>query len=134
MEAARQLVVSLVDKAGLDAVLNLIITSSCSENPSLVSVHAYESNGDNAIPMALSRLLSRSLDIRSEQHIPQINVVSHTGADGYTRLARQAAFNGPIKTGSEYVMIDDFVGQGGTLANLHGGINSQGAPLSVRSP
>ena len=56
----------------------------------------------------------------------QTNLVSHMGADGYGRLARQAAFKGDVEAGREYLMVDDFIGQGGTLANLRGWIEKQG--------
>ena len=55
----------------------------------------------------------------------QSNVVAHTGADGYGRLARQARFEGDVDAGQEYVIVDDFIGQGGTLANLRGWIEKQ---------
>lgn len=40
--------------------------------------------------------------------------------------ARQAEFQGPVKAGCEYVLVDDFVGMGGTLANMKGYIESNG--------
>ena len=58
--------------------------------------------------------------------VTQINVVAHTGADGFSRLARQAEFAGVVQVGCEYVLVDDFVGMGGTLANLKGYIESNG--------
>lgn len=95
--------------------------------PFLVSVHAYESGGVNAIPEVFADSLSQMLDLPSDEAIVQTNIVSHTGADGYARLARQALFDGPVKVEGEYVIVDDFVGQGGTLANLRGYIRSKGA-------
>ena len=65
-------------------------------------------------------MLSERLDLPYDTTIVQTNVVSHTGADGYSRLVRQAAFAGEIAEGHEYLMVDDFIGQGGTLANLRG--------------
>jgi hypothetical protein len=41
-------------------------------------------------------------------------------------LARQAVFNGPVVSGRHYVLVDDFVGMGGTLANLRGHIEALG--------
>jgi hypoxanthine-guanine phosphoribosyltransferase len=41
-------------------------------------------------------------------------------------LAHQARFDGEIERGSLYLVVDDFVGQGGTLANLIGYIKSEG--------
>ena len=128
--AAANLVTSLVDGAGVAAVRTLIATASRSGEPILVSAHAFEGQGLNAIPAALARLLSERLRIpretTGETTVVQTNIVSHTGADGYGRLARQACFDGHIEAGQEYLMVDDFVGQGGTLANLRGWIEKQG--------
>lgn len=55
-----------------------------------------------------------------------MNVVGHTGANGFLRLARQAVFDGEVIAGAEYLLVDDFIGQGGTLANLKGYIESSG--------
>lgn len=95
----------------------------------LVSAHALERNGVNAIPEALAEELGRLLDLPVDGSIVQTNVVSHTGADGFSRLTRQAAFAGEIVPDFDYVMVDDFVGQGGTLANLRGLIESQGGKV-----
>jgi hypothetical protein len=62
------------------------------------------------------------------QSVVQINTVGHTGADGFHRLANQAEFAGEITKGI-HIVIDDFVGQGGTLANLIGYIHSQGGTV-----
>ena len=127
--AAANLVNSLVDETAITAVRALIAAVSESGDPMLVSAHAWESQGLNAIPAALTRLLKERLGIPREIAIVQTNVVSHTGADGYGRLARQACFDGPIEAGREYVMVDDFIGQGGTLANLRGWIEKQGGKV-----
>jgi hypoxanthine-guanine phosphoribosyltransferase len=55
--------------------------------------------------------------------------VGHTGASGFARLAHQARFVGRISPGQSYLLVDDFVGQGGTLANLIGYIGSQGGQV-----
>ena len=127
--AATNLVNSLVDEAGIAAVQALIAAVCESGEPMLVSAHAWERQGLNAIPTALAELLSERLGIPCETAIVQTNVVSHTGASGYGRLARQARFEGKVDKGREYVMVDDFVGQGGTLANLRGWIEKQGGKV-----
>ena len=99
--------------------------------PILVSVHAYESEGVNAIPEAFADELSIRLGLETERSVVQTNVVSHTGADGFCRLARQPIFDGEIVPGAEYVLVDDFVGQGGTLANLRGFIISKGGIVAI---
>ena len=94
--------------------------------PTLVSAHAFEREGVNAIPEVFADQLGKVLQWPVDTGIVQVNVVSHTGADGFWRLARQADFDGPVSEGRDYVLVDDFVGMGGTLANLKGYIESQG--------
>jgi adenine/guanine phosphoribosyltransferase-like PRPP-binding protein len=84
----------------------------------LVSAHAIENVGVNAIPEALANCLAQKLHWRADSDIVQTNIVAHTGADGFSRLARQAKFEGAVTPNQCYLLVDDFVGQGGTLANL----------------
>ena len=126
--AAVKLVHALVGEAGIDAI-RVLIDRAGDGQPVLVSAHAYERGGVNAIPAALSKLLSERLGMRFDTNVVQTNVVGHTGADGYGRLARQAAFGGAIERGRKYVMVDDFIGQGGTLANLRGWIEKKGGTV-----
>ena len=127
--AAAHLVNSLVGEAEIATVRALIAEVSESGEPLLVSASAYEREGFNAIPAALTKLLSERLGVPFDRTVVQTNVVSHTGADGYGRLARQAVFEGTVRKEREYVVVDDFIGQGGTLANLRGWIEKQGGKV-----
>jgi hypothetical protein len=80
----------------------------------------------NAIPEVLADVLAAKLNWLVDAGVVQTNMVSHTGADGFSRLARQAAFSGLITVAADYVMVDDFIGMGGTLANLRGHVQSSG--------
>ena len=97
--------IALVGQEGLADVRKLIGRASQTITPVLVSVHAYENEGVKAIPVALARLLGQRLELECESRVVQSNVVSHTGADGFGRLARQAAFTGGIQPGHDYVMV-----------------------------
>lgn len=123
--AAVSLVGELVSEAGIVAIRDLIAASSESRLPVLVSAHAYEQHGVNAIPSALAKFLSEHLELPFETGIVQSNIVWHTGASGFGRLARQARFAGEVQGNREYLLVDDFIGQGGTMANLRGWIESQ---------
>jgi hypothetical protein len=101
------------------------------QRPTLASAHAYESGGVNAIPEAFADALGASLDWPVDTEIVQSNIVAHTGASGFARLARQAAFDGTVGFGVAYVMVDDFVGMGGTLANLRGYIHACGGSVAA---
>jgi hypothetical protein len=107
-------------------VLGSLVTG---RKPILVSAHAYEREGVNAIPEIFADELGQHLAWPVDNGVVQTNVVAHTGADGFSRLARQAEFDGSIQRGAEYVLVDDFVGMGGTLANLRGFIESQGGKV-----
>ena len=126
VRAATSLVSRMVDETEVDTVRTLIAAVSTNDTLMFVSAHAYERHGVNAIPGALASFLSERTGIPYETVVVQTNIVSHTSADGYGRLARQACFGGKVDRGREYVMVDDFVGQGGTLANLRGWIEKQG--------
>ena len=97
--------------------------------PTVVSAHAYEREGINAIPEAFAVEISKALGWPHDTTVTQVNAVAHTGANGFSRLARQAEFAGVIQPGCEYVLIDDFVGMGGTLANMKGDIEFQGGQV-----
>ena len=127
--AAARLVQASVHADGVDRACALVTQHCGSGAPVLASVHAYETEGVNAIPAAMAELLRERLGLAVETGIVQTNVVGHTGADGWGRLARQAAFDGAVEPGREYVLVDDFVGQGGTLANLRGHILAAGGKV-----
>jgi hypoxanthine-guanine phosphoribosyltransferase len=98
-------------------------------SPILISVHAEEEMGKNAIPEVMADVLSAALGWPTEPDVVQANVVNHTGADGFSRMARQAVFAGDIVAGCNYVIVDDFIGQGGTVANLRGYIETLGGTV-----
>lgn len=97
--------------------------------PVLLPVLAEESAGMNSIPKAMAEVLAHLLKWNIEERVFQANVVGHTGASGFVRLENQAIFKGCVDSGLHYVLIDDFIGQGGTLANLRGHILAQGGQV-----
>jgi len=96
------------------------------EHPTLMPVHAQESDGINQIPVALADKLGHLFQLEVDDSVIQANKVKHTGADGYTRVANPATFTGDVTPGKNYLIVDDFIGQGGTVANLAGYIRSHG--------
>lgn len=94
----------------------------------LAAVQAFEGSAVNRIPDAMAQWLAEEFGAIAERSIVQINRVGHTGASGWSRLANQALFDGEVSSG-RYVLVDDFVGQGGTLANLRGYILAKGGQV-----
>jgi hypothetical protein len=124
--AALRLVERFVNDGYINCVRTLVGES---DNVCLTAVHAEESTGRNQIAQALAATLAERLSLEVDDEQVQINIVNHTGASGFVRLARQALFGGEVKTGQSYLMVDDFVGQGGTLANFRGYLVANGAKV-----
>ncbi len=124
-EAALELVQDTINPEQITLLKNLLN----GRTPFLASAHAYEAEGVNAIPEVFADELAQHLGLAVDSGIVQTNVVAHTGADGFSRLARQPFFEGTITRGQEYILVDDFVGMGGTLANLRGYIEEQGGTV-----
>ena len=82
--------------------------------------------GFNAIPDAMARILGARLDLAViAGEIVQTNKVGHTRAPAFQRLVTPATFEGPVQQGASYVLVDDHVGLGGTLANLRGHVEAR---------
>tara|TARA_R110002110_G_scaffold63319_2_gene176263 strand:- start:398 stop:1228 length:831 start_codon:yes stop_codon:yes gene_type:complete len=121
-EAAVELVTDIVTEDAIKRIRRDIR----GRDPLLIPVHALETESVNTIPMALAIYLADKLDLVVNTDVLQANRVSHTSASGYHRLATPAIFEGEVIEGAEYYLVDDFVGQGGTLANLRGFIEHAG--------
>jgi len=97
-----------------------------SRRPIVVPVRAIEAHGINLIPDAMAHELARMLDLNVTTEIVQTNTVGHTRAGGYHRLVFQPTFAGKVEPGADYVLVDDHVGLGSTLANLRGYLEAEG--------
>ncbi|MCU6501039.1 hypothetical protein LPN04_24855 [Rugamonas sp. A1-17] len=93
--------------------------------PILVSPHAKNTSGVDAIPEAMAWVISDLLKWPYEDRVVQLNEVSHAKASGYERLQRQVTFHGAVVIGLNYLLVDSFVCHGGTLANFRGHILAQ---------
>jgi hypothetical protein len=123
--AADALIDDILALGSVDALKTAIGDS----RPHLLAVHAVETAGMNAIPRAFARSLSKELGLPVASGIIQVNRVLHTGAGGYHRLSFPPVFEGEVEPG-EYVLVDDFIGQGGTLANLKGHVEAHGGRVT----
>ena len=93
----------------------------------LLPVIADEATGFNAIPDAMAQVLGRFLDLPViAGEIVQTNKVGHTRAPAFQRLVTPAMFDGDVQAGAAYILVDDHIGLGGTLANLRGHVEARG--------
>lgn len=121
VDAAMKLISDTVSDEAIEALVEI----GSAWSPVLISVHAEERVGVNAIPEVMADYLGQILGWNVESDVVQANVVNHTGASGFSRLAKQAFFEGVVRP-DVYIIVDDFIGQGGTIANLRGHIHQQG--------
>lgn len=94
-----------------------------------VAPHAEESTGNNAIPAALAEALAAATKGSSPDDVMQTNRVHHTGADIMQRLIARPQFEGDVKPGGRYVLVDDVTTSGGTFADLADYIRSKGGDV-----
>jgi hypothetical protein len=86
----------------------------------------------NALPLEFARTAARNLQARILPLIVQDNVVHHTGADSIHRITEQPSFTGKVLPGN-YLIVDDVVTLGSTLANLRGWIECNGGHVARAS-
>jgi len=123
VESSMALVEELFERRGVRRKISMVIKR---RDPIIVPVHALESYSVNVIPMALAETVAEDFGLRVNLDVQQSNRVSHTGSSGYHRLATPPLFGGDVVAGQDYLIVDDFVGQGGTLANIRGHIETHG--------
>jgi hypothetical protein len=115
--AAVNLVADLLSRSAIEKLKILI----AGRRPMLLAVAAEEVGGFNAIPDAMAQELATSLGLSAVVGaVLQINKVAHTRANGWHRLVTPATFAGSVVAGADYLLIDDHVGFGGTLATFEG--------------
>ena len=123
--AAFDLVMDALSPAAIDALREAI-----GDAPVIVAgVQAIEGASTNVIPEVMARVLASTLERAIDDDLVQTNRVGHTGASGWHRLAHPALFDGIVQAGARYLLVDDFVGQGGTFANLRGHIERAGGTV-----
>ena len=119
--------VELVGHLWLPTAVEQIGTLIAGRRPVLLAVTAEEVSGFNAIPDAMAQALAASLGLTAAAGaVVQANKVAHTRADGWHRLVTPAMFVGAVAAGTDYLLVDDHVGFGGTLANLRGFVEHRG--------
>lgn len=100
-----------------------------SQRPILVPVLAQEHLGKNRIPAVFAEILGGQLGLEVCDDIVQTVKANHTNASAYERIVRQVIFDGHVEQSRKYVILDDTVSMGGTLAALKGYIESNGGEV-----
>lgn len=102
-------------------------------SPVIVPVLAVEAAGNNRIPLAAAEVLGDALGLDVSTDIMQAKKVSRGGSDGWHRIAVQPTFDGEVRRGADYLILDDTLAQGGTLAALKTHIEQGGGRVVLAS-
>lgn len=122
-EAALRLARDTVTKDFADRVKAAIPEGS---EPTIVPVVAREATGNNRIPDMAAEVLAKRLGLEVDHGMVQAEKVGRGGGDAMHRLANQPTFEGKVTPGKDYVLLDDTLTQGGTLAQLKTHIEREG--------
>ncbi|MDF0750270.1 hypothetical protein NLU14_08510 [Marinobacter sp. 71-i] len=119
----------LVDDLVTEATISRVKSIAGDSRPRLVPVMAEEASGDNAIPAAYAVKLGEALGLDVEADIVQSVRARRTGTGADYRLANHSTFEGPVVAGQSYLIVDDTMTMGGTLAGLRGHIKANGGTV-----
>lgn len=124
-EAAQDIAERLVRVDLLDQIQHLI----GSERPRIVPVLAEEASGRNKIPLAMAFTVGEKLGLDVDVSIYQQERVARTGEGADYRLAFNPSFGGPVIEGQSYLVFDDTLTMGGTIASLRGFLENRGGKV-----
>jgi hypothetical protein len=129
-EAAIRLANALIDAQAIARIR----TTLGGRDAVILPVVADESMGFNAIPDGMAHILGQALKLSVVSgEIVQSNKVGHTRAPAFQRIVTPAEFRGEVIEGANYVLVDDHIGLGGTLANLRGYVEGHGGKVICMS-
>jgi hypothetical protein len=128
-DAAYRLVNDLISTAQVERIERAL----AGREATIAAVHAEEEHGRNQIPQVFGLALGERLGLPVDCEIVQANRPMKTGRDAIHRLLHRVAFDGPVEPGMSYLIADDFLTMGGTLADLRAYIELGGGKAILAS-
>lgn len=116
----------IVDGFLTSDVLADIHTLTRDKNPLIVAPSVTSKGQHNVLPISLAHHIATHLGLTVNKQIFQKKREHRTGQDGIDRLYNQPGFYGNVQRGQNYLLVDDVVTLGGTLAGLRSHIEANG--------
>ena len=107
--------VRLVQRAVTDSLIGKL---KHIQNPLVVGVISTESSGENAIPQAAAAVIAHRLGSEWDDVIVQSSTPMRTEQDGLGRIFSRPVFDGAVTPNRNYILVDDTLTQGATMAAL----------------
>lgn len=101
--------------------------------PVIQPVLAVEASGNNKIPLMFAQVLAHRLGLSVGSEIYQAQKVGRTDSGADHRLAYSPVYTGTVQSGQDYLIVDDTLTMGGTLASLRGYIQNRGGNVIAAS-
>lgn len=95
----------------------------------VLGVLGEEAFGPNAIPTAAAAHIAKHLNIALAHGVVKHSGPIRTSLGGLGRVFSRPTFIGNVKHGARYILLDDTLSQGGTIAALAEHLNKQGAEV-----
>lgn len=123
IHAAIRLVRDMVNPRTVEEVANRF------PGAKFVAPYTLDEAGANMIPRALAAHYANSAKGSVAGDIVQVTRAGRTASDPMERMLKRPQFAGHVAKGGQYVLVDDVVTMGGTLAELSNYIHSQGGTV-----
>ncbi|CAD7741699.1 hypothetical protein LMG31886_45120 (plasmid) [Xanthomonas hydrangeae] len=124
---------AMVERLITDDTIAQLKTLIGEDKPRIIPVLAVEAAGTNKIPAMMAVVLADRLGLEVESDIVQREKVARTGSGSDHRLAFNPTFDGKVIPGQKYIVVDDTLTMGGTIASLRGYIENKGGKVMAAS-
>ena len=98
-------------------------------NAIILPVRAEEASGRNALPIMYAEYIGIIAGLEVDEDIIQSVRAHHTDKDAWYRITHPAEFDGQVKAGREYIIVDDVITMGGTINALRNYIIRNGGKV-----
>ena len=119
----------LIEKLLKDETVQEIKNLIGDNQPILVPIQSEEASGKNRIPQATAFALAEKLGLQVDENIYQSNTSKRTDTGIYHRYVAPPEFKGEVQAGKSYLIVDDTLSVGGTIAMLKGYIENNGGKV-----
>ncbi|MBX4992305.1 putative AlgH/UPF0301 family transcriptional regulator [Rhizobium binae] len=124
MDAALDLLDDLVVEGTLRKLRELELKAGV--KPKLIAPAAQIDETNNALAVGYANWLGHQLDWEVDESVYQMKDFSRDRLDAWVRIAHRSTFYGEIDKKTPYVIVDDVITLGGTLADLRSFILGKG--------